>query len=140
MYKTIKDGIAAVLTSITGDGLPLKASYAYHEVSPQSYPCAMVFAKDGQEIRLDSASNEVTAQYVVRVLIREKNTLAGEDQRLDLMDAVPAAFRTHSLIDTLGGLCQKFDIGNMETINLDETEPVFGFDLNLVASKIVLIS
>lgn len=140
MFKTVKDSIVTILNTITGSTKPLKVVFGYMEPQPSQYPCALVRVVNGAEIRLDSASNFLTMDFVVRVLIREKNTQAAEDQRLDLMTNVVAAFRSTANVDTLGGIVEKFDVQAITPIDINEPEPAFGFDLILSASKIRMIS
>lgn len=140
MFKDIKDQIVTVLGTITGSGKVLKAVFGYPEPSPQQYPCAVVHFIEATEERLDTASNFVTVKFGIRVMLREKNTLAANDQRLDILEAVHAAFRSHTYIDTLGGHCQKFDFGQVTMLNATEDQPVFGFDLIALAGKIELIT
>ncbi len=141
MFKDLKTKLVSVLSTITGDNKPLKAVYGYMEPSRQSYPCALVRVAGGsQEIRLDSDSNELVMEFVIRVIIREKNTEAVEDQRLDLIDSVLGAFRTTANVDTLNGLVEKFDIASITPLDINEDQPVFGFDILVQASKIQFIS
>lgn len=141
MFKTVKDKIVTILTTIKGSGLPLKEVYGYMNPSPQNYPVAMVRVVGvSNEVRLDTASNELTMQFVVRVLIREKNSQTAEDQRLDLMTSLTDVFRLAANVDTLQGIVEKFDVSEIVPIDINEDQPAFGFDLNLIASKIKLIS
>ena len=141
MFKEVKDRLVTILGTITGTSQPLKATFGYMNPSPELYPCALVRVQGAsQEIRLDTASNLLTMEFVVRVLIREKNTPPAEDQRLTLMTAVTAVFRSAANVDTLAGLVEKFDIISITTIDINEDQPAFGFDLVLQASKIRTIS
>lgn len=141
MFKTVKDKIVTILTTKTGVGQPLQEVYGYMNPSPQNYPVAMVrIAGASSEQRLDTASNVLTMQFVVRVLIREKNSQTTEDLRLDLMTALTDVFRTASNVDTLQGIVEKFDVSEILPIDVNEDQPAFGFDLILIASKIKPIS
>lgn len=141
MFKTVKDKLVDILETLEGTSKPLKEVFGYIEPSPQLYPCAMVrLTGTSSELRLDSASNEMTMEFTIRVLMRVDNTEAAEDQRLDLLDAIMAAFRTPTTVDTLGGIVEKFEINSMIAIETNEDQPAFGFDLVVNASKIMLIS
>lgn len=140
MFKTVKDSIVTILGTVAGTTKPLKVVFGYMEPSPSQYPCAMVRVVNGAEIRLDTASNFLTMDFVVRVLIREKNTQAAEDQRLDLMTSIVAVFRSTANVDTLGGIVEEFHVQAITPIDVNEDQPAFGFDLLLSASKIRLIS
>lgn len=140
MFKAVKDQLETVLNTLVGSTKPLKAVFGYPEPSPQQYPCAVIHYLDSNEERLDSSSNFLTVRFVLRFMIREKNTAAANNQRLELMDSVYAAFRTSARIDTLGGVCQKFDFGAATMLNASEDQPIFGFDLIVSAGKIELIT
>lgn len=141
MYKTVKDKIVAILTTKKGTGQPLQEVFGYMNPSPQNYPVALVrVAGVSTEQRLDTASDVLIMQFVVRVLIREKNSQAAEDLRLDLMTTFTDLFRTSSNIDTLQGIVEKFDMSEIVPIDISEDQPAFGFDLILIASKIKPIS
>lgn len=141
MFKTVKNKLVTILQTLEGTAKPLKEVFGYIEPTPQLYPCAMVrLTGTSTEVRLDSASNEMVMEFTIRILMRVDNTETTEDQRLDLLDSIMDAFRTASNIDTLGGIVEKFDINSMIPIETSEDQPVFGFDLIVQASKIMLIS
>ena len=140
MFKTVKDQIVTVLETLKGTGKPLKNVFGYPEPSPQEYPCAIVHFAEATEERLDTASNFTTVKFVIRVILREKNTEDANDQRLDILDSIYSAFRSPTYIDTLGGVCQKFDFGSTTMLNASEDQPIFGFDLIVQAGKIELIA
>lgn len=141
MFKSIKNKLVDILETLQGTGKPLKAVFGYIEPTPQNYPCAMVrISGTSTENRLDTNSNEVTAEFTIRVLLRVDNSEAAEDQRLDLLDSILDAFRSATYVDTLGGTVEKFDVASIVQIETNEDQPAFGFDLIVNASKIETIS
>lgn len=141
MFKTVKDKIVTILNTKKGVGQPLQEVYGYMNPSPQNYPVAMVRVTGASsEVRLDTSSNVLAMQFVVRVLLREKNSQTAEDLRLDLMTALTDVFRTSANVDTMQGIVEKFDLSEIVPIDVNEDQPAFGFDLILIASKIKPIS
>lgn len=141
MIKTVKDKIVEIFGALAGDNKPLKAVFAYGQPIPKQYPCAMIIWNNrGPEERLDSASNYVPFSFIARVLVREKNDQASEEQVMDLADSLTDALRTVQNIDTLQGLVQSFEIGEAQRLHANEDQPVFGFDLLLTGRKIKSIS
>ncbi len=140
IHKDIKDKLVTILTTLTGNNKPLQAVFGYGEPSPQQYPCVKVQWVGGSETRMDNASNELIMDFHIRVYLREKNTQGAEDQRLDLVTSIHDALRTSANVDTLGGLVHKVEITSESALNVNEEQPVFGFDMNLQVKKLQLIS
>jgi len=141
MFKAIKDKLVTILETLKGTNQPLKEVFGYIEPTPQLYPCAMVrISGTSTETRLDTNSNEVNAEFTIRVLLRVDNSEDAEDQRLDLIDSILDALRSATNVDTLGGTVEKFDVSSILPIEVNEDQPAFGFDLIVNASKIKTIS
>lgn len=141
MFKDIRDNLYTILQGLTGSGKPFAECFPYFEVAFENYPAVMVRATGGSsEIRLDSASNLVSAEFTVRILLKAENNEEAENSRLDLIDAVLDEFRKQVNVDTLGGEVEKFDILNINMIEAEEGSPRIGADLVVSGSKIQYIT
>ena len=140
MFLAVKDAILDILESLVGTDQPFQEVFGYSEPTPQAFPCAMIRGVSGGEAAFDSASNLMTANFVIRVLQRVENSESAEDQRLALIDYLCEVFRKKEIVDTLGGIVEQFTISSISFIETNEEQPVFGFDFVVSASKIKLIN
>lgn len=140
-FKATRNSIVAILNTLTGVGQPLQSVFSYFDPQPQAYPCAMIRALGASsEIRLDSASNWLVMKFVIRVMVRTKNTQDGDDQLLDATDAILTALRSSTYVDTLAGAVEQFDIESIEEFEDQTDQPVVGFDITVAAGKIKAIA
>lgn len=135
MLNDIKNTLAVALATLS----ELEVVYTYLKADPSGYPCAMVRINSSGESRLDTANNLATAKFTIVVALREANTEDAETQRLDLMDLVPALFREKTLVDTLGGLVEIFDVTDCQAMDSYADQPLTGFYFVVSASKIMPI-
>lgn len=145
MYKDVKDKLVAILETLIGspvdDNQPLAAVYGFLNPLPASFPAACVrVSGTTTEERFDSANNLENMEFTVRVLFPADNSQEAEDKRLLLMAAIPALFRKAANVDTLDGLVESFTIIGSVPININEGSPLMGFDISVVASKLMLIT
>jgi len=141
-YKTTKDQLVTILTTLTGSGQPLKTVSGWSDPSSEEYPFAYVRISDGgSEERVDSCRNNLHMQFKIVVKIRSKNTLANEDERLTLLDSVLDKLRETAYVDTLGGTVQRFDVLDISPIDIqDADQPELGFELITQSSLLKTIT
>jgi len=140
-YASVSSKLKTILETLKGTGKPLSNVYDYFEPSPQQYPVAMIKAIGGSETRLDSASNFLDMRFIVKVLLRVKNTTTQEALRLSTLDAILDAFRASSYVDTLGGTVEKFDVLSITPFDSGSSDqPIIGYDIIVSASKIKLLT
>lgn len=138
-FTTILAKLKAILEELEGVGKPLKEVYAWANPSPKQWPSAFVTVNGGsEEARLDSASNFLDMQFLIRIMLREKNTAATEALRVSILDQVLTKLREYP--DTLDDTVQKFDIESITPVNYSNTEsPLIGFDIIVTAGIVKAI-
>lgn len=129
--ETIKAKIKTILETIEGGGLTLNEVFGYMENQPLVFPSAMIDIFDYEEARFDTANNEITVKFLIKVLIRDTNDSTSSDTRMAVIKGVTDVFRTSANVDTLNNEVERFDIERVSAFNKSEDMPFTGFDLIL---------
>jgi len=140
VIQPIFDAVAEAMQELTGSGQPLAVVYPYPEGQPEQFPCAIMDVEAGMsQSDIHSHSKMLSVNVIVRVLMRQKNTEEATQLRMSIMDSVIAKFTESDLIDDLGGACNLMDVASIEPIFIAQTadQPLFGFDLTIVAKKVM---
>lgn len=133
-FIDIKDAIITVLESLKGEGKPFAEVYDELKEMPDTYPCAMVDISGASDERFDTANNEVTVGFLIRVLVLSDNTATSRNQRIEIAQQVMDEFRKAANVDTLGGLVHRMNVRQTRFYDTQGSDPVLVFDMELSLS------
>lgn len=141
-FASTKTALIGILNGIAGSGQPLAEVHGFFNATLDALPAALVdIGGTSLDERYDSASNEVSMSFVIRVIVDEAgNTQAASDKRITVMEDVMDELRKRVNADTLGGAVHRVTVSGATPFQSDETEsPMLGFDIQVVASKILAL-
>lgn len=141
-FATVKAELVQMLDDLEGASQPLNVVFDYFEPKPDKYPCGMIRTWGGTtKERLDSANDWLTMRFIIRVLVREDNTSDTENLLDEILDLFVAKLNTASIVDTLNGTVEKFDVEDIVPLEIpDMNAPSVGFDILVSASRIQAIT
>lgn len=143
-FAAVRDKIVEVLQTLEGSSKPLKKVFSTMAVKADQWPCSKIEFGGFSNERYDSASNEITVTFKIKIELRLQNIDNEIDdlttQRMDITTAIVQAFCTNENIDTLGGLVHRFDLTPGESKYENEEIPKMSFYLLAKASKLQMIS
>lgn len=138
-HKTAKDKLKLILDGLTGSTASdlFLQSFDYFETTPQNYPCAMVGILAGSSERMiDTAYNETEMQFLIRVLMKNKNDSSTHDSLLTILDSLLDTLRDEANL-TLGGSAQMMQPIEWDVFYTDRTdEPTVGFEIVINVLKL----
>jgi len=134
--STFRNKLIEVLDGLDGASEIFQKFYKVLVAEPEGFPVLMLHPLEGStETRLDSNSNFVTMRYEAVALWNQSDDEALGTAIATAMDAVMDEFRTSALVDTLGGVVEKFDITPPEPIQTEGETPLTGFRVIFTGSE-----
>jgi len=127
--------IKTILDAITTTTLPL--TFKYLDSMPASFPAGCVLSAGFSEEMIDSGSNQLTENFVIRLIYPQAESAAGYEKWLTLADLVSAEFRKKEN-QTLGGDAINMMVkqGLPPEFSDQYGQPVVMFDI-LIEAKII---
>lgn len=130
MIQTIKSKIITIVSTLKGDEKPLTDVYDFISSEVITFPIAMVeYMESPNEERLDTATNLITAKFLIKVFLNNHNDSGTSTLRITLIEVISNLFRTPANVDTLDGVVNLFDIEQIQVFNSYQDQPYSGFDL-----------
>lgn len=137
-FVTALKDIVAPLAGASED-LPLSEVNAYNKKTNLSFP-AMNFSleDDGIEVeRDDSDHNFRITEITARLIFPNKDGEDAELARLDVLDAVLDKLDERATIDTLGAIQEIWEVTQARRFEVDEPEPLIGFEFKFIGRNSV---
>lgn len=137
--KTFITTIQTILAPLAGSGAePLAEVNAYAKKENLALPCINLTIEEGITIvREDSRHNERTTPVMARLIFPNKDGQDAELARLDVLDAVLNKFDEAATIDTLSGVQDIWEVTDVARFDVDEPEPLTGFEITITGRTAV---
>ncbi len=126
-FLTTIQKLKTVLDLISSSILPVK--YQYLEAQPSSFPAGIITFVGAEERMLDTVTNEVTEQFLIRTIFPAEESQTATEKWLNLLDALGDEFRKDDH-QTLTGTAHSFMITKFLPSFSDQyAQPVAVFDI-----------
>lgn len=131
--------LKTILDTVSASVLPIK--FAFQETMPTSFPSGNIIFLGGEEKMLDSVTNELIEQFVVRLIFAENESAAAMTQWMTLVDTIGDTFRKDDY-QTLVGNAVAFQVKKYAppVSSTDFGSPVVIFDIAMEAKTIKQIN
>lgn len=138
--KIFVETLKTILSPLAGaaDSFPLSEVNAYSKKTDLELPALNLSIEAGLEInREDSRHNERTTTVTARLIFPNKDGETAELARLDVLDSVMDKFDEEANIDTLSGVQDIWEVTEITRFDVDEPEPLTGFEFSIVGRTAV---
>lgn len=138
-YLTTLQQLKTILDTVSASVLPIK--FQYQEAQPTSFPAGVLLYLGGGEQMIDTITNQVTEQFIIRLIFPVEASQAAAEKHMTLVDTIGNTFRSQSY-QTLGGNAISFMIKNFAApVGSNEYgSPVLVFDINVEARVLKVIT
>jgi len=139
-FAQVNSGIYSILDLLDGSDKPLQTIYDHPpgNLTGGGFPAAFPVVVGAQESILENVSNSIAMNFIVRVLMRDKNTKTSYDAMLSVLDAVLAELRRDDHW-TLGGIVEHFRVSpEVRIFRTGEGDTaLIGFDIGVTAESVM---
>lgn len=134
-FLTTAQKLKTILDTVSAAILPLK--FEYQETKPASFPSGNIIYLGGNEKMLDTITNEVLENFVIRLIFPTEEGQVAMEKWLTLVDAIGDAFRKDDY-QTLTGSAVSFQVKSYAPpiTTSDYSQVVMVFDI-MVEAKIL---